>query len=115
MSRRITADIIESIEGSSPRFNNLDSLQRHLGNLLRERRYLLVLDDYWQRDWHDWEQLTCPLLSGAPGSKIIVTTRIGAVAEDLRTSDQWRSQDLDLGYSLADVWWATTQLLPLTS
>jgi hypothetical protein len=36
MSRRITADIIESIEGSSPRFNNLDSLQRHLGNLLVE-------------------------------------------------------------------------------
>lgn len=104
--RRITADIIESIEGSSPRSNNLDNLQRHLGNLLRERRYLLVLDDYWQRDWHDWEQLTGPLLSGAPGSKIIVTTRIGAVAEDLRTSDRLGIYDpYELrGLSKEDCW-----------
>lgn len=50
---RITADIVESIEGRSFCSNNLDNLQRHLKKLLRERRFLLVLDDYRRSSFPD--------------------------------------------------------------
>lgn len=87
---RITADIIESIEGCSFRSNNLDNLQRHLEKLLRGRRYLLVLDDYRSNSFPHWELLQRPFLSGAAGSKIIVTTSSSAVATSLGTSDYYR-------------------------
>ncbi|TKV92991.1 hypothetical protein SEVIR_9G197700v4 [Setaria viridis] len=89
---RITASIIESIEGK-PFSGNLSTLQTHLAKRLKDTRYLLVLDDYWRENWHDWhDKLKLPLLKGAVGSKIIVTTRSAEVARDLGTSTPYRLQ-----------------------
>ncbi|XP_016647100.1 PREDICTED: putative disease resistance protein RGA3 [Prunus mume] len=49
---------------------------------LKEKKYLLVLDDVWNEESEKWERLMSCLskLNSAPGSKIIVTTRSGIVA-----------------------------------
>uniref|UniRef100_A0A0D9XLB2 NB-ARC domain-containing protein n=1 Tax=Leersia perrieri TaxID=77586 RepID=A0A0D9XLB2_9ORYZ len=82
---KITASIIESIEVIPFHCSNLNTLQLCLEKQLRGRRYLLVLDDYWREKWYDWDKLRLPLLTGAAGSKIIVTTRSMVVAEVLGT------------------------------
>jgi nucleoside phosphorylase len=49
-------------------------LSAELGNLLRARRCLLVLDDLWQRGHAE------PLLVGGPGCRVLLTTRDAEVA-----------------------------------
>ncbi|KAJ0716562.1 putative P-loop containing nucleoside triphosphate hydrolase, leucine-rich repeat domain superfamily [Helianthus annuus] len=56
-------------------FADLNLLQINLRNHLREKRFLLVLDDIWTESYEDWETLVGPFHACAPGSKIIVTTR----------------------------------------
>ncbi|CAL9005638.1 unnamed protein product [Prunus brigantina] len=61
---------------------NQDALLTYLQEELKEKRYLLVLDDVWNEDSRQWNRLTSYLekLNYAPGSKIIVTTRSAKVA-----------------------------------
>ncbi|KAL5562773.1 hypothetical protein UlMin_032520 [Ulmus minor] len=60
---------------------SLDVLQNHLRNELKNKRFLLVLDDVWSDDRTKWNDLKGLLMEGSKGSKIIVTTRKESVAE----------------------------------
>ncbi|XP_010251355.1 PREDICTED: disease resistance protein RGA2-like [Nelumbo nucifera] len=51
----------------------LNTLYTKIIDSLRNKRFLLVLDDVWNVYW--WQELKSPLQSGAPGSKILVTSR----------------------------------------
>nr|XP_010905091.1 putative disease resistance protein RGA3 [Elaeis guineensis] len=83
---KLTKAIIESIDSFVCDNTNLDTLQKHLQKKLNGRRYLLVLDDVWNESLQEWKRLRVPLLSGARGSKILVTTRIKEVAEMMGTT-----------------------------
>ncbi|KAF5197377.1 Nb-arc domain-containing disease resistance protein [Thalictrum thalictroides] len=48
--------------------------RRQLQNLLKGRRFLLVLDDVWNENETNWDSLQIPFKVGAEGSRIIVTT-----------------------------------------
>ncbi|XP_044510827.1 putative disease resistance protein RGA4 [Mangifera indica] len=59
----------------------MERLQAHLRKEIDGRKYLLVLDDVWNEDRERWLKLKDLLMSGLPGSKIIVTTRTQLVAD----------------------------------
>ncbi|XP_023762376.1 putative disease resistance RPP13-like protein 1 [Lactuca sativa] len=76
----ISKAIFEAVGGDAKRLSNLDLLHVALKEKLLKKRFLLVLDDVWNEDYNKWELLQSPLLVGAPGSRVLVTTRSTKVA-----------------------------------
>ncbi|KAG8092197.1 hypothetical protein GUJ93_ZPchr0012g19036 [Zizania palustris] len=100
--QKITESIIEeSIENKITSRNdnyskcgNLNTLQMRLQKQLQGERYLLVLDNYSSEKRSDWDNLRLPLLTGATGSKIIVTTRSDHVVGVVSKIPPYRLQGL---------------------
>ncbi|GLT32732.1 hypothetical protein SLA2020_073770 [Shorea laevis] len=83
---RITRTIYEHVTR-----NSCDSdfclLQEKLRGELSGQKFLLVLDDVWNKEYDQWDILKRPFMSRAPGSKIIVTTRNKDVGMMMRGND----------------------------
>ncbi|XP_026437133.1 putative disease resistance RPP13-like protein 1 [Papaver somniferum] len=78
---KILTNIIESVTNiKCDHFSSFivlaDKFQKELSN----KKYFLVLDDIWNEDPVDWDELRCLLAVGAHGSKVLVTTRSDKVA-----------------------------------
>ncbi|XP_060184318.1 disease resistance protein RPP13-like [Lycium barbarum] len=78
--------IIKSIEGCDretldllEKMTDVTDLERHLRNLLKEKKYLVVVDDVWHRE--AWESLKRAFPDSKNGSRVIITTRKEDVAE----------------------------------
>ncbi|KAL9431958.1 hypothetical protein AB3S75_027045 [Citrus x aurantiifolia] len=72
---RVTKSILKSIANDqSNNDDDLNLLQEKLKKQLSGNKFLLVLDDVWNKNYNYWSILSCPFGAGAPGSKIIVTT-----------------------------------------
>ncbi|CAA7036702.1 unnamed protein product [Microthlaspi erraticum] len=56
-----------------------EDLEVYLYGLLKGKKYLVVVDDIWERE--AWESLKRALPGNHNGSRVIITTRIRAVAE----------------------------------
>ncbi|KAL5788893.1 hypothetical protein ACOSP7_005842 [Xanthoceras sorbifolium] len=76
----ISKAILESITCSPCNLKSLNEVQVQLKNQVAGKKFLLVLDDVWNKDYGSWEILKSPFLAGAKGSKMIVTTRLEDVA-----------------------------------
>ncbi|KAI3697354.1 hypothetical protein L6452_30315 [Arctium lappa] len=76
----ISKAIFQAVNGTNQDFANLDLLHVALKEKLSKKRFLVVLDDVWNEDYSEWELLQSPFAVGAPGSRIIVTTRKTKVA-----------------------------------
>ncbi|KAL7617807.1 hypothetical protein Lser_V15G03615 [Lactuca serriola] len=85
----ISRSIFEAVAKENTKFSNLNLLHVALKEKLSKKRFLLVLDDVWNEDYSKWEVLQSPLLVGAPGSKIIVTTRSTRVASVMDTKETY--------------------------
>ncbi|CDP13832.1 unnamed protein product [Coffea canephora] len=73
---RITKELLEGLDSPlSDPSENLNSLQVKLQLELTGKKFLLVLDDHWNRAFNDWDKLRLLFKGGLQGSKIIVTTR----------------------------------------
>ncbi|KAA3476589.1 disease resistance protein RGA2-like [Gossypium australe] len=77
---KIMVSIIESVSKSRCDVLGMDVLQLRLQELLLGKRYLLVLDDVWNEDDGEWENLWMSLRNGVEGSRVVVTTRNKKVA-----------------------------------
>ncbi|KAH0681968.1 hypothetical protein KY289_019720 [Solanum tuberosum] len=77
--------IIKSIQGRTKETLGLletmteGDLEVHLRDLLKECKYLVVVDDVWQRE--AWESLKRAVPDNKNGSRVIITTRKEDVAE----------------------------------
>lgn len=71
---RISKSILESISHSACDLNDLNELQMKLKSAVSGKRFLLVLDDVWNKHYDLWEIFRSPLLTGGEGSRILVTT-----------------------------------------
>ncbi|KAH0977178.1 hypothetical protein GBA52_026897 [Prunus armeniaca] len=73
--KKIMKAIIESATKDECKLSEIDLLQSRIWNLLRNKRYLIVLDDIWTENHDDWDKLRPLFRGGVDGCKIIVTTR----------------------------------------
>ncbi|KAJ6358549.1 hypothetical protein OIU76_000290 [Salix suchowensis] len=81
----IAKSILEQLEESTPNLDGSQSLLPRVSQSIDGKRVLLVLDDVWTEDHRHWEQLRPSLAGCARGSRILVTTRKGAVATMMGT------------------------------
>ncbi|GKV01362.1 hypothetical protein SLEP1_g13918 [Rubroshorea leprosula] len=79
----ITRTILEAV-GEKSDSNDLNLLQQKLSEVLSNKKFLLVLDDIWNENPSLWDSLQKPFLSGAAGSKIMITTRSEDVVKIMR-------------------------------
>ncbi|XP_059440552.1 putative disease resistance RPP13-like protein 1 [Corylus avellana] len=84
---RVTKTILEAATSSTCDIKDLNGLQVTLKEKLVGKKFLLVLDDVWNRNYTDWEILINPFKFGAQGSTVIVTTRDNDVASVARSSE----------------------------
>uniref|UniRef100_A0A251TNZ2 Putative NB-ARC n=1 Tax=Helianthus annuus TaxID=4232 RepID=A0A251TNZ2_HELAN len=75
--KEIIKGIITSIDKSECTLTHLDVLQESLQSKLREKKFLIVLDDVWaeENEKEKWERLSGTLSCGAEGSIVVMTTR----------------------------------------
>ncbi|CAH1424001.1 unnamed protein product [Lactuca virosa] len=71
----ISKVIYQSVTGETKEFTDLNLLQEALRQKLKDKLFLIVLDDVWSESYDDWDKLVGPFLAGSPGSRIIMTTR----------------------------------------
>ncbi|KAL3497603.1 hypothetical protein ACH5RR_040335 [Cinchona calisaya] len=86
---RLLNEMLQSLTGKKVEMTNWEALVKELQKKLKEKRYLLVLDDVWNENPEEWESMRNCLLGigGSKESKIMVTTRSDVVVDVMRTSD----------------------------
>ncbi|XP_022745904.1 disease resistance protein RGA2-like [Durio zibethinus] len=89
---RILVEMLESLTGKTCALKNKDALLREIQKELEGKTYLLVLDDVWDEDLKNWEDLRGRLLgiNGNKQSSILVTTRNENVAAVRETPQGYR-------------------------
>ncbi|KAL9451804.1 hypothetical protein AB3S75_013388 [Citrus x aurantiifolia] len=99
---RLTKTILTSIVTHQNVDNlNLNKLQEELNKQLSGKKFLLVLDDVWNRNYDDWVDFSRPLGASARGSKIIVSTRNHEVAKIMGTLPAYQLKKLSYNDCLA--------------
>ncbi|CAJ2652554.1 unnamed protein product [Trifolium pratense] len=100
--KRILCSIIESIKSEKCDALDLEVIQRKAQELLQGKRFLLVLDDVWNKNeelkfglsQEKWNQLKSVLSSGSKGSSCLVSTRDEVVASIMGTCQAHRLSGL---------------------
>ncbi|KAL9448700.1 hypothetical protein AB3S75_016071 [Citrus x aurantiifolia] len=93
---RLTRTILSSITKQTVDISDLNLLQEELKMQLSRKKFLLVLDDVWNENYNDWSDMSRPFEAGAPGSKIIVTTRNQVVAAIMGTAPAYQLKKLSI-------------------
>ncbi|PWA90643.1 NB-ARC domains-containing protein [Artemisia annua] len=65
---KLSKNIFQSFTRENKEFGDFDQLQIALSKHLKDKRFLLVLDDVWSENDVDWKNLVKPFHSGAPQS-----------------------------------------------
>ncbi|KAL4600998.1 hypothetical protein ACB092_11G239900 [Castanea dentata] len=91
----IVKKILECAHNKKQEEIELNTLINNLKNEIDGKRYFLVLDDVWNEDPQKWLKLKSLLMSGARGSRMLVTTRINKVAEITKTIQPYTLEGLD--------------------
>lgn len=79
----IGKSLIKEAKESCQNMDNLQDVSQKLEQILKYKKFLVVLDDLWEEDGTKLEELKVMLQAGKQGSKIIVTTRKKMVATQI--------------------------------
>ncbi|XP_020215714.1 putative disease resistance protein At3g14460 [Cajanus cajan] len=90
----VTKIISEAVTAQPCKINDLNLLHLDLMDKLKDKKFLIVLDDVWIQDYVNWSLLKKPLQRGIKGSKILVTTRNESVATVVRTVQAYHLNQL---------------------
>ncbi|XP_057451378.1 putative disease resistance protein At3g14460 [Lotus japonicus] len=90
----VTKTLTEALTQQACQINDLNSLQEKLVEKLKEKKFLIILDDVWIEDYDSWNLLRKPLRYGMRGSKILVTTRSEKVASVVQTVQTYNLSQL---------------------
>ncbi|KAG6670962.1 hypothetical protein I3843_Q025200 [Carya illinoinensis] len=82
---KVTKTILKSVTSTSCDDDDLNLLQVKLKEKLKGKKFLVILDDIWNENYHDWSILRAPFEVGAPGSRIVITTRNRGVSSMMGT------------------------------
>ncbi|WVZ02986.1 hypothetical protein V8G54_023792 [Vigna mungo] len=88
VSRKILEDVTRSPDHSS----DIDMVHRRLKEKLTGKKFFVVLDDVWNETLSNWEEVQKPLLFGAQGSRIVVTTRSKQVVSTMLSEECFLKQ-----------------------
>ncbi|XP_044508353.1 putative disease resistance protein RGA1 [Mangifera indica] len=99
--KRLLIDIINSTIGQKYNHMSMDQLQTILHDIIRDKKYLLVLDDVWNENYELWYDLRNLLMECVNGSKIIVTTRSDHVASIMGSVSTYKLKGLSLNQCLS--------------
>ncbi|XP_050283688.1 putative disease resistance RPP13-like protein 1 isoform X2 [Quercus robur] len=91
---RVTKEILQDITSKTCNDNDLNLVQRELKKQLSGKKFLLILDDVWIENYSDWTKLRLPFESGAPGSKILITTRHANVSSTMGDTNPYKLGEL---------------------
>ncbi|KAJ0860875.1 putative virus X resistance protein-like, coiled-coil [Helianthus annuus] len=95
---KISKIIFQAMSGDyNKEFGDLNQIQIALKEKLKDKRFLIVVDDVWTESKEKWEKFVLPFHSGALGSRIIMTTRKKELLDKLDCGDV----DVDLLESLS--------------
>jgi hypothetical protein len=88
---RVTKTLLESVTSTTWESNNLDFLRVELIKYLRDKRFLIVLDDLWNDNYNDWDELVTPLNKGNSSSRVAVVAHTFPIhkLELLSDEDSW--------------------------
>nr|XP_023902238.1 putative disease resistance protein RGA4 [Quercus suber] len=78
--------------------HNMDPL-RKLVNKIYQKKFLVVLDDLWNENCKNWNDFKSLLISGAKGSRIVITTRDKSVVDITRADATHFLEGLSEDYS----------------
>ena len=81
----VTKALLESAASKHFEGDNLDFLRIELRRIVKGKKFLFVLDDLWNNKYVEWDDLRTPFREGKHGSRIIITTRQGDVAQMTHT------------------------------
>ncbi|KAL6335489.1 hypothetical protein AAG906_029732 [Vitis piasezkii] len=93
----ISRAILEALQKESCGFHELEDVQQKICTLIADKKFLLVLDDVWTENYELWEQVESSLKGGAPGSRILVTTRKDDVSTMMGTTYKHPLRELSEG------------------
>uniref|UniRef100_A0A2N9HBS1 AAA+ ATPase domain-containing protein n=1 Tax=Fagus sylvatica TaxID=28930 RepID=A0A2N9HBS1_FAGSY len=85
---RVAKAIYQELPPKEPDKNitELQTLLREICDMIRDKKFLIVLDDVWTEDFTKWEPFKLVFENGAQGSRILITTRNNRVAKMMGSS-----------------------------
>jgi hypothetical protein len=98
---RVTKTILLSLTSENCDGKDQNWLQVKLKEKLEGKKFLIILDDLWNENYHDWTILCAPFLAGSQGSTIIITTRNEGVSSMTGTIPTYHLQVLSNGDCLS--------------
>ncbi|KAG5053935.1 hypothetical protein JHK85_006445 [Glycine max] len=82
---KVTKTITEAVTGKPCILNDLNLLHLELMDKLKDKKFLIVLDDVWTENYVNWRLLKKPFNRGIRRSKILLTTRSEKTASIVQT------------------------------